>query len=88
MSFNKKKYQVIRGAISKEIADIAYTYLKISADADIWMLENGVTHAGNKLVGNFNDSQVPNSYAKYGDRLMETLLVKTIDVMQKRQDLN
>ena len=40
------------------------------------MLNNGVTHAGNKLVGNFNDSQVPNSYAKYGDRLMETLLVK------------
>ena len=87
MSFNKKKYQVIRGAISKEIADIAYTYLKISADADIWMLENGVTHAGNKLVGNFNDSQVPNSYAKYGDRLMETLLVKTIDVMQKKTGL-
>ena len=87
MSFKKNKYQVIRGAISKEIADIAYTYLKISADADIWMLENGVTHAGNKLVGNFNDSQVPNSYAKYGDRLMETLLVKTIDVMQKKTGL-
>ena len=46
MSFNKKKYQVIRGAISKEVADIAYTYLQISADADIWMLQNGVTHAG------------------------------------------
>ena len=51
------------------------------------MLNNGVTHAGNKLVGNFNDPQVPNSYAKYGDRLMETLLVKTIDVMQKKTGL-
>ena len=87
MSFNKKKYQVIRGAISKEIADIAYTYLKISADADIWMLENGVTHAGNKLVGNFKDAQVPNSYAKYADRVMETLLVDTIKVMQKKTGL-
>ena len=87
MSFKKNKYQVIRGAISKEIADIAYRYLQISAEADNWMLNNGMTHAGNKLVGNFNDQQVPNSYAKYGDRLMETLLVKTIDVMQKKTGL-
>jgi len=87
MSFKKNKYQVIRGAISKEIADIAYRYLQISAEADYWMLNNGVTHTSNKLVGNFNDPQVPNSYAKYGDRLMETLLVKTIDVMQKKTKL-
>ena len=87
MSFKKNKYQVIRGAISKEVADIAYRYLQISAEADHWMLNNGVTHSGNKLVGNFNDPQVPNSYAKYGDRLMETLLVKTIAVMQKKTGL-
>ena len=87
MSFKKNKYQVIRGAISKEVADIAYRYLQISAEADNWMLKNGVTHAGNKLVGNFKDNQVPGSYAKYGDRLMETLLIKTIDVMQKKTRL-
>ena len=87
MSFKKNKYQVIRGAVSKEVAALAYTYLQISAEADNWMLNNGVTHVGNKLVGNFNDEQVPNSYAKYGDRLMETLLIKTIDVMQKKTGL-
>jgi hypothetical protein len=87
MSFKKNKYQVIRGAISKEVADIAYRYLQVSAEADNWMLDNGITHAGNKLVGNFNDPQVPNSYAKYSDRLMEILLVKTIDVMQKKTGL-
>ena len=87
MSFKKNKYQIIRGAISKEIAALAYTYLQISAEADHWMLNNGVTHAGNSLIGNFNDPQVPNSYAKYGDRLMETLLVKTIAVMQKKTGL-
>jgi hypothetical protein len=87
MSFKKNKYQVIRGAVSKEIADFAYRYLQVSAEADNWMLSNGMTHAGNKLVGNFNDPQVPNSYAKYSDRLMETLLVKTIDVMQKKTGL-
>ena len=87
MSFKKNKYQVIRGAISKEIADVAYRYLQISAEADHWMLNNGITHAGNKLIGNFNDKQVPNSYAKYSDRVMETLLVDTIKVMQKKTGL-
>jgi hypothetical protein len=88
MTFKKNKYQVIRGAISKELADIGYTYLKISAEADHWMLENYVTHSGNWLVGNFHDKQVPGSYAKYADRLMETLLVKTIPVMKAKTGLN
>ena len=87
MSFKKNKYQVLRNAISKDLAAFCYKYLQISAEADYWMLQNGVTHAGNKLVGNFNDEQVPNSYAKYADRVMETLLVDTIRVMQKKTGL-
>jgi hypothetical protein len=63
MSFAKNKYQVIRGAISKELADFGYKYLQISAEADWWMLNNGVTHEKNSLIGNFKDPQVPNSYA-------------------------
>ena len=88
MSFKKNKYQVIRGAISKELADIAFTYLKISAEADYWLLANQATHEGNFLIGNFKDRQVPNSYAKYADRLMETLLVKTIPVMKAKTGLD
>ena len=87
MSFKKNKYQVLRNAISKDLAAFCYKYLQISAEADYWMLQNGVTHAGNKLVGNFNDEQVPNSYAKYADRVMETLLINTIKVMQKKTGL-
>ena len=88
MSFKKNKYQVIRNAISKELADIAFTYLRISAEADHWLLSNQVTHEGNFLIGNFKDKQVPNSYAKYADRLMETLLVKTIPVMRAKTGLD
>ena len=87
MSFKKNKYQVLRNAISKDLAAFCYKYLQISAEADNWMLNNGVTHSGNKLVGNFNDAQVPNSYAKYADRVMETLLVDTIKVMQNKTGL-
>ena len=88
MSFKKNKYQVIRNAISKELADIAYSYLQISAGADHWMMQKYITHSGNPLVGNFHDEQVPGSYAKYADRLMETLLLKTIPVMKAKTNLD
>ena len=88
MSFKKNKYQIIRQAISKELADIGYNYLQISAEADYWMLQNGATHEKNPLIGNFKDQQVPGSYAKYSDRLMETLLIKTIPVMKAKTGLD
>ncbi len=87
MSFKRDKYQVIRKIVSREICDLAFNYLNISAEADFWMLQTGNTHEKNPLVGTFKDIQVPNSYAKYADRLMETLLIKTIPVMEKKTGL-
>ena len=87
MSFKKKKYQIIRKAISKELADLCYRYLAINYNADAYLINNNVTHEGSVFVGNFKDSQVPNSYAKYGDRLMESLLMQTIPVMEKKTGL-
>jgi len=88
MSFKKNKYQVIRKAISKDIADLAFTYLRISAEADYWMINNQFTHDKNPLVGNFKDQQVPGAYGKYSDRLMETLLIKVMPVMKAKTKLN
>ena len=53
MSFKKNKYQVLRNAVSKDLATFCYNYLQISAEADNWILQNGVTHKGNPLIGNF-----------------------------------
>ena len=53
MSFIKNKYQIIRQAISKELANTGYNYLQISAEADHWMLQNNATHEKNPLIGNF-----------------------------------
>ena len=88
MSFKKNKYQIIRQAISKELANVGYNYLQISAEADHWMLQNDATYEKNPLIGNFKDPQVPGSYAKYADRLMETLLIKTIPVMKAKTGLD
>lgn len=87
MSFAKNKYYVLRKAISKDVANLGFQYLQISAEADWWMLQNNVVSPSNQLIGNFNDPQVPNSYAKYADRFMESLLVSTIDIMQKKTGL-
>jgi len=87
MSFKKNKYQIIRKAISKELADLCYRYLAINYNADAYLINNNVTHEGSVFVGNFKDPQVPNSYAKYGDRLMESLLMQTIPVMEKKTGL-
>jgi len=88
MSFKKNKYQVIRNAISKELANLAYNYLKLSAEADHWMITNKITHERNPLIGNFKDRQVPGSYSRYSDRLMETLLVKVIPIMKDKTKLD
>ena len=85
--FKKDKYQVIRNAVSKEICALVYQYLRLSANADEYMLKKNITHAANPLLGSFTDRQVPNSYAKYADRLMETLLITTIPIMQKKTGL-
>ena len=87
MSFKKNKYQVIRGAISKELADVCLRYLAMSHNADAYLINKNITHEHNVLIGNFKDAQVPNSYAKYADRLMESLLMQTIPVMEKKTGL-
>ena len=60
--FKKDKYQIIRRAVSKEVAEIGYRYLQTSAEADHWMLQNGVTHTRNALDGNFKDQKWTNDF--------------------------
>ena len=87
MSYKTKKYQVIRGVISEELADVCLRYLAISHNADAYLINKNITNENNVLIGNFKDEQVPNSYAKYGDRLTESLLIQTIPLMEKETGL-
>ena len=87
MSYKNNKYQVIRGVISEELADVCLRYLAISHNADAYLINKNITNVNNVLIGNFKDAQVPNSYAKYGDRLMESLLIQTIPLMEKETGL-
>jgi hypothetical protein len=74
MSFKTKKYQVIKGALSKELANFIFNYMMLQRDAVDFMLTSNRVSRANPFIGNRSDQQIPGAYSKYGDWVMETLL--------------
>ena len=87
MSFKKNKYQVIKGAVSKELADFCYQYfLNKRAVAEHLFNEKYISQF-TEYFGVWNDSQIPETYSHYSDIVMETLLQKVKPVMEKESGL-
>ena len=84
MSF---KYHVIKNALSFELANFIFNYFLLKRDAVEFMYKHNIIY-DNGMFGTWTDQQVPNTYSHYSDMVMETLLIKTIDVMQKKTGLN
>jgi hypothetical protein len=87
MSFDKDKYQIIRKAISTELAEFIFKYFVLKKEAVKYMYENNVVHESFTL-GTWKDPQVPNVYSHYADFVMETLLIKVMPIMKKETGLN
>ena len=85
MAFNK--YQVIKGALSYELANFVFNYFLLKRDAVAYMYEKNITH-DTGLLGTWEDPQIPNTYSHYADHVMETLLVKVLPIMQKETGLD
>jgi hypothetical protein len=85
MAFNK--YQVIKKAVSYELANFIFNYFLLKRDAVKWMYENNITY-DNGMFGTWTDQQVPNTYSHYADMVMETLLVKMLPVMASETGLD
>ena len=84
MAFNK--YQVIKNAISYDLANFIFNYFLLKRDAVKYMYDNNITY-DNGMLGTWTDKQIPNTYSHYADHVMETLLMKTLPVMQKETGL-
>jgi len=54
------KYQVIKGAISYELANFVFNYFLLKRDAVDWMYKNNITY-DNGMLGTWTDDQVPNT---------------------------
>ena len=84
MSFKTKKYQVIREALPKGLANFIFNYMMLQRDAVDFMMKNNKLNPANPFMGNRVDKQIPGAYSKYGDWVMETLLMYMIPVMKAK----
>ena len=84
MAFNK--YQVIKKAISYELANFVFNYFLLKRDAVKFMYDNNLTY-DTGMLGTWADKQIPNTYSHYADHVMETLLVKVLPVMAQETGL-
>ena len=85
--FNQNKYQVIKNAISYDLANFVFNYQLLRRDAVQYMYQNNLT-ADNGHYGTWRDQQVPNVYSEYGNDVMETLMVKVLPTMKEQTGLD
>ena len=87
MSFKKNKYTVLKNVISKDVADMAYSYFLNKRKVARVLFDERYISPFTTEFGVWNDDQVPNTYSHYGDILMETLLEKVKPTMEKHTGL-
>ena len=87
MSFKKNKYQVIKSAISTELADFCYQYFLNKRAVARHLFDNKYLSPFTEYFGVWNDSQIPNTYSHYADIVMETLLQKVKPVMEEQSEI-
>ena len=84
--FKDKKYQVIKNAVSYDLANFILNYFLLKRDAVDFMYKNNI-HSQSPILGTWTDPQIPNTYSCYADFVMETLMMKVLPVMQKETGL-
>ena len=84
MSFKKNKYQVIKNAISTELADFCYQYLLNKRAVARHLFDDRYISQFTDYFGVWNDVQIPETYSHYADIVMETLLQKVKPIMEKK----
>jgi len=88
--FNKNNYIVIKKAISEELASFCYDYLKLKRNVFNTIFNSNIKDQilFSDMWGTYGDSQIPNTYSHYSDLVMETLLMKLQNLMNKKTKLN
>lgn len=87
MSFKKKKYLVIKKAISKEMSYFCTRYFTFKRQVARTLFEGKYISPFETIFGTWRDPQVPNTYSHYADLVMEVLLVELMPLMQKKTGL-
>ena len=88
MSFKTKKYQVIRGALSKELSNFIFNYMLLQREAVDFLLKHNKVNPVNPFIGTRTDPQTPGCYSKYADWVMETLLQYMRPIMKAKTGMD
>ena len=83
--FKKKKYTVIRQAISKELASFVANYFMMQKQVYDTCRNARYISPFENIIGHYeNDNeQIPNTYSQYANMAMETLMLKCQPEMEK-----
>jgi hypothetical protein len=88
MSFKTKKYQVIRQVLSKELSNFIFNYMMLQRDAVDFMVKHNKVNTANPFIGTRTDTQIPGTYSKYADWVMETLLQYMRPIMKAKTGMD
>ena len=83
--FKKKKYTVIRQAISKDLAGFVANYFSMQKQVYDTCKATRYISPFETIVGEYEptDGQIPNTYSQYSNIAMETLMLKCQPEMEK-----
>ncbi len=85
MNFKKKKYTVIRQAISKDLAAFVANYFSMQKQVyDTCRAQRYISPFEN-IIGHYEgrNEQIPETYSQYSNIAMETLLLKCLPKMEE-----
>ena len=85
--FKKKKYTIIRQAISKDLATFIANYFLMKKQVLDTCIKQRYISPFETLLGSYDDEQIPNTYSHYADIAMETLMLKCKPQMEKITEL-
>ena len=87
MKFKKKKYTLVRKAISKDLCFFLYNYFSMKKQVAKTLFDTKTISPFTTYFGTWYDWYVPNTYSHYADIAAETLLLKLQPVVEKETGL-
>jgi len=87
--FKKKKYTVIKQAISKDLAIFIANYFRMQKQVYDTCRERRYFSPFETIIGYYEgeNEQIPNTYSQYANMAMETLMLKCQPIMEKTTGL-
>ena len=85
--FKKKKYTIIRQAISKDLAIFIANYFRMQKQVYDTCKQARYFSPFETILGSYDDPQIPNTYSQYANMAMETLMLKCQPDMEKATGL-